>query len=124
MSEHASATSTVAGTEEPKPQPSGTHTPEEGQPPYDPNFPDPSFPFQSTNIEEGGFTNEYRTVSRTGFIPASTALRPIPSNKSVRPTALQDPEKAQRLKDIKLVTFVPDDPENPLNYSKWYKWCM
>ena len=61
MSEPASATSTVAGSEEPKPQPSGTHTPEErqeGEAPYDPTTPDPSFPFQSTNIEEGGFTNE------------------------------------------------------------------
>ncbi|KAF7799594.1 hypothetical protein EIP86_010832 [Pleurotus ostreatoroseus] len=127
MSEPASATSTVAGSEEPKPQPSGTHTPEErqeGEAPYDPTTPDPSFPFQSTNIEEGGFTNEYRTVSRTGFIPASTALRPIPSHKEVLPAALQDPEKAQRLKDVKLVTFVPDDPENPLNYARWYKWYI
>lgn len=90
---------------------------------HDPNRPDLSFPFQSTKIEEGGFTDEYRTVSRTGYIHADTALRPIPSHTSITPAALRDPEKARELHNKKLVTFVPDDPEDPRNHANWYKWC-
>ena len=122
-----SATSTIAPAEESKEHSIRSTKPEDSEvsaPPYDPNVPDPSFPFQSTNVEEGGFTNEYRTVSRTGFIRASQALEPVPSRTEVLPAALRDPEKARQLKDVKLVTWTPNDPENPLNYSKWYKWCM
>ena len=90
---------------------------------HDPNRPDLSFPFQTTNIEQGGFTDEYRAVTKSGYIPADTALRPIPSHHSEKPAALRDPEKARELSDKKLVTFVPDDPEDPRNKSYWYKWC-
>jgi hypothetical protein len=89
----------------------------------DPNAADLSFPFQSTNINEGGMTDEYRVISDTGFISPSDALRPIPSHGSAAPPAVRDPEKARKLKDVKLVTFVPNDPEDPRNYSKWFKWC-
>lgn len=90
---------------------------------HNPNLPDLSFPFQTTNIEQGGFTEEYRTVTRTGFMNADTALRPIPTHVSVAPLALQDPEKARNLKHTKLVTFVPNDPEDPRNHSNLWKWC-
>ena len=90
---------------------------------HDPNRPDLSFPFQSTNIQQGGFTDEYRAVTRSGFINASHALRPIPTHHSTTPAALLDPEKARALKHTKLVTFVPDDPEDPRNYSNCFKWC-
>lgn len=89
----------------------------------DPNEGDPSFPFQSTNIAEGGMTDEYRVVSPTGLISGASALRPVPTHHSVPPAALQDPEKAKQLKDVKLVTFVPNDPQDPRNYSKLFKWC-
>lgn len=91
---------------------------------HDPNRADLSFPFQSTNVEQGGFTDEYRTVSKTGYINAGLALRPIPSHVSAEPLALRDPEKARELSHMKLVTFVPDDAEDPRNHSYWYKWCM
>lgn len=91
---------------------------------HDPNAPDLSFPFQTTNIEQGGFTEEYRTVTRTGFMNADTALRPIPTHVSVTPLALQDPEKARNLKHTKLVTFVPNDPEDPRNHSNLWKWYV
>ena len=92
-------------------------------PSHDPNRPDLSFPFATTNTQQGGFTDEYRTISRTGYIPASTALRPIPSRSSVTPPALRDPEKLRNLNQTKLVTFVPDDPEDPRNKPNWFKWC-
>ncbi|KAI0761141.1 MFS general substrate transporter [Irpex lacteus] len=92
---------------------------------HDPNAPDLSFPFQSTNIDQGGFTEEYRVVSRTGFVSAQQALRPIPSHLPLQfPPAVTDPEKARELKNVKLVTFVPDDPQDPRNHPKWYKWWI
>ena len=90
---------------------------------HDPTRPDLSFPFATTNTSQGGFTDEYRTVTRTGYMPAHTALRPIPSHTSVTPPALRDPEKLKELNRTKLVTFVPDDPEDPRNKSYWFKWC-
>lgn len=92
-------------------------------PHHDPNSPDLSFPFATTNVQEGGMTDEYRLVSSTGLISADTALRPIPSHVSQPPNALRDPEKAKHLKDIKLVTWLENDPEDPRNYSNAYKWC-
>ena len=122
-----SPTTTIAGGEESKRQSKHEQEPSPTAPgttaAHDDNAPDLSFPFQSTNTAEGGFTNEYRTVSRTGFIPADTALRPVPSHVSATPPALRDPEKARELKDVKLVTFVPNDPEDPRNLARWFKWC-
>lgn len=102
------------------------HRPETGHlpPSHNPENPDLSFPFDTTNVEEGGFTDEYRTVSQQGWVEADTALRPVPSHMLKNPRALQDPEKARELKKYKLVTFIPNDPECPLNYSTWFKWCM
>ena len=92
-------------------------------PTHDPRAGDPSFPFASTNINEAGMTDEYRVVSPTGMIAGDTALRPIPSNHSVTPPALRDPEMQRELKNVKLVTFVPNDPEDPRNWSKLFRWC-
>lgn len=133
MESLASETSTLAAREEKKQHAPSTHSSQNGEAPdpstllpptHDSNFGDPSFPFQSTNIEEGGFTDEYRIVSKTGLIPANTALRPIPSHQSVTPPALRDPEKARELKDVKLVTFVDNDPQDPRNWSRLFRWCM
>ncbi|OBZ70128.1 hypothetical protein A0H81_09818 [Grifola frondosa] len=88
------------------------------------NRPDLSFPFDTTDTERGGFTNEYRTVSRTGFIPADLSLHPIPSHVSRIPTALQDPEKAAALRETKLVTWKEEDPEDPRNWSNLYRWYI
>jgi hypothetical protein len=91
---------------------------------HDPNAPDLSFPFQSTDIAEGGMTEEYRVVSRTGLIPADKSLIPVPSHHPLQqPGAIRDIEKAKALKDVKLVTFVPNDPEDPRSHARWYKWC-
>ncbi|PSR77626.1 hypothetical protein PHLCEN_2v7816 [Hermanssonia centrifuga] len=126
-----SATSTIAPADEHERHSRHSHKPGDSEAPtpttettHDSNAPDLSFPFQSTNTEEGGLTDEYRVTSKTGFIPANTALKPVPSNHEEKPEALRDPEMAKELKDVKLVTFVPNDPEDPLNYANWYKWYI
>lgn len=93
-------------------------------PTHDPAQPDLSFPFATTNTQQGGFTDEYRTTTKTGFVPADLALRPIPTHVSQVPGALKDPEKAAALKDMKLVTWLPNDPEDPRNWSKAYRWYL
>ncbi|KZT09290.1 MFS general substrate transporter [Laetiporus sulphureus 93-53] len=91
-------------------------------PSHDRNRADLSFPFTTTDVERGGFTDEYRTVSKTGYMQADLALRPIPTHVSMIPGALRDPEKAAQLKDVKLVTWLPNDPEDPRNWSYLYRW--
>lgn len=90
---------------------------------HDPDRPDISFPFQTTNTVEGGFTDEYRVTSKTGYITADLALRPVPSRYHKLPAVLADPEKAFRLKQVKLVTWYENDPEDPRNWKNAYKWC-
>ncbi|OBZ65999.1 hypothetical protein A0H81_14041 [Grifola frondosa] len=84
---------------------------------HDPERADLSFPFQTTDTALAGFTDEYRTVSKTGYISANLALRPIPSHVLRLPAVLQDPEKAMQLKEVKLVTWLPNDPEDPRNWK-------
>ena len=90
---------------------------------HDSRRPDISFPYETTDINRGGLTDEYRAVTEAGFVPADTALRPIPSRLPQTPQALRDPEKAQTIKDVKFVTWKPDDPEDPRNWSNTYRWC-
>ncbi|THH29580.1 hypothetical protein EUX98_g4603 [Antrodiella citrinella] len=85
---------------------------------------DLSFPYGTTNVAEGGLTDEYRVTSETGLVSADLVLRPIPSHFSAIPTVLQDPEKAKHLRDVKLVTFLDSDPEDPRNFSNAYKWWL
>ena len=92
-------------------------------PSHDPNRPDLSFPFETTDTQRGGFTDEYRITSKTGYITADLALPPVPSHYHTLPAVLADPEKAIRLKQVKLVTWYENDPEDPRNWSKAYKWC-
>lgn len=120
------ASSTIAPeqpTSLPTPNESDVHIQDPAKMHHDPNRADLSFPFMTTNIEQGGFTDEYRTVTKEGYVHADLALRPIPSHHSDIPGALRDPEKARELSNKKLVTFVPDDPEDPRNLSYWFKWC-
>ncbi|EMD38027.1 hypothetical protein CERSUDRAFT_113138 [Gelatoporia subvermispora B] len=91
---------------------------------HDANRPDISFPFETTNIAEGGLTNEYRAVTDAGYVSADTALRPVPSRLPQTPQAFRDPEKAQTIKDVKFVTWLKDDPEDPRNWSNLYRWYI
>ncbi|KAI0011045.1 MFS general substrate transporter [Xylariaceae sp. FL0662B] len=67
--------------------------------PRDPNL-DINLPYR-TLTNEANFA-EYTTETPTGHIPG-----PVEQNGESR---------------YQLVTFVPDDPENPKNWSKAYKW--
>ncbi|RDX39687.1 hypothetical protein OH76DRAFT_1367272, partial [Lentinus brumalis] len=105
--------------------PSSDARPDEHLPPsHDPDRPDISFPFTTTDTERGGFTDEYRTTTKTGYITADLALRPVPSHLHRLPHVLADPEKALRLKQVKLVTWLENDPEDPRNWSNAYKWYI
>lgn len=82
---------------------------------------DLSFPFETTDLERGGMTDEYRIVSRLGMIPADEALRPIPSRLYRIPTALR--REKGILRETQLVTWRENDPEDPRNWSNSYRWC-
>lgn len=90
---------------------------------HDDRRPDISFPFETTNVAAGGLTDEYRAVTKTGYLPGDLALRPVPSHVYRLPQALADPEKARALKEMKLVTWKEDDLEDPRNWSNAYRWC-
>ncbi|KAI0694403.1 MFS general substrate transporter [Cerioporus squamosus] len=91
---------------------------------HDDGRPDISFPFGTTDMNRGGFTDEYRAVTDTGFLPADLALRPVPSHVYRLPQALADPEKARELKQMKLVTWKDGDAEDPRNWSNLYRWYI
>ncbi|KAI0042780.1 MFS general substrate transporter, partial [Auriscalpium vulgare] len=81
--------------------------------------PDLSYPFQTTDALRVGITDEYREVSEKGTVPFRGALRRAPSRKAQDPS---DPEKG--LKEIELVVFKPNDPEDPRNWSNLHKWMV
>lgn len=56
-------------------------------------------------LTDGADLREYTTETRAGEI-----IKPVKSNVT------------GKLEDWKLVTFTIDDPENPKNWSKAYKW--
>ncbi|KAJ7062878.1 MFS general substrate transporter [Mycena amicta] len=91
---------------------------------HDDGAPDLSFPFQTTNTTEGGITDEYRTSTRTGFVNARYALHPVPSRAAEVPHALSDPEKADQLSRVLLVTWKENDPDDPRNWSTLSRWYI
>lgn len=82
---------------------SGTRSPQKET--YDPNL-DVNLPYR-TLTSDANF-DEFRVESRTGAIPGP-----------VEPPAVAGAAGEKR---YQLVTFTPNDPENPKNWSKAYKW--
>ena len=72
---------------------------------YDPNL-DVNLPYRTLTADAN--FDEFRVATRTGTIPG-----PVEP-----PTAAGGAGE----KRYQLVTFTPDDPENPKNWSKAYKW--
>ncbi|KAL7809928.1 major facilitator superfamily domain-containing protein [Trichoderma gracile] len=72
---------------------------------FDPNL-DINLPYRTLTADAN--FDEFRVESRTGAIPGP-----------VEPPAVAGEGGAKR---YQLVTFTPDDPENPKNWSKAYKW--
>lgn len=67
------------------------------------------------------FTDEARGVSKTGLVKFVSALTPV--HESL-PDLFKDPEKAQDYRKLYLVTWLENDPEDPRNWSKAWRWCM
>ncbi|KAJ7735125.1 hypothetical protein DFH07DRAFT_967361 [Mycena maculata] len=65
---------------------------------HDDLAPDLRFPSQTTDISEGSVTDEYQT-----------------------PHALSEPQKAEKLTKIQLVTWKENDPEDPRNWSSLWR---
>lgn len=91
---------------------------------HDPQAPDLSFPFATTNIASGGLTNEYRTANAEGYVSATRpgVLTRVPSEPAAQ-FWRNDEEQARRMKDVKLVTWTVGDKEDPRNWSNTYRWC-
>lgn len=63
-------------------------------------------------------TLPYRTLSQNANLAEYHTEHP---SGHIKGPVVVDPAKGTE-KEYKLVTFVPDDPENPKNWSKGYKW--
>ncbi|KAA1474418.1 MFS general substrate transporter [Dentipellis sp. KUC8613] len=82
-----------------------------------------SYPFQTTNVLKTGMTDEYREVSEAGYVPFKGALHRAPTKLADEPLS-RDPELAEKVKDVKLVVWLPNDPEDPRNWSNGYRWLL
>ncbi|ODN73705.1 hypothetical protein, variant [Cryptococcus amylolentus CBS 6039] len=91
--------------------------------------PDLAFPYLTTDISRGGITEEYRVETREGYIPMDDPERGLQPARSRASTlhgdqfVLHDKEKGG-MGDKKLVTWLENDPENPRNWSKLYRWTI
>ncbi|KAJ7683570.1 MFS general substrate transporter [Mycena rosella] len=85
---------------------------------------DLSFPSQTTDTSAGGVTDEYRVSTKSGFMDTAHALHPVLSRVAEISSALADPEKAERLTKIQLVTWKENDPEDPRNWSSLWRWYI
>lgn len=84
--------------------------------------------------QAGPHTDAYQEVSPTGLVLAREAEQDVAdavrtrsqttlvSRSHVGGKGFVDAEKGARLDDAKLVTWLPDDPENPRNWSLKKKW--
>ncbi len=91
--------------------------------------PDLSFPGITTDTNQGGFSDEYRVQTNAGFVrfdalPEEGGLtRSISRVTTSNATFVgDDPEKAKRLKEVKLVTWKIDDKEDPRSWSNTWRW--
>ncbi|KIY43539.1 hypothetical protein FISHEDRAFT_78392 [Fistulina hepatica ATCC 64428] len=69
-------------------------------------------------------TDEFRGFSKAGYVKFETALTPVLEGLPADHAILDDPEKAKKVKNLFLVTWLPDDSEDPRNWSPIWRWCM
>ncbi|KAF8905690.1 major facilitator superfamily domain-containing protein [Mucidula mucida] len=67
------------------------------------------------------FTNEARGVSKKGLVKLVSSLQPL---REGLPELFKDPEKAEALNDLYLVTWLENDPEDPRNWSASWRWYI
>lgn len=87
-------------------------------PSHAPGSPDLSYPFATTNLPPG-ISDEYREVAESGFVHAGAELMRAATRVPTR-----DPEMAKHMKDMNIVVFKPNDPEDPRTWNTTYRWCM
>ncbi|PBK95806.1 MFS general substrate transporter [Armillaria gallica] len=66
-------------------------------------------------------TQEGRDISHKGYVKFESALQPVHEGL---PDLLKDPEKARTIKDLYLVTWLENDPEDPRNWSPAWRWYL
>ncbi|BGP50478.1 hypothetical protein JCM10450v2_006397 [Rhodotorula kratochvilovae] len=83
--------------------------------------------------QAGSHTDAYLETSPSGLVLAREAEAPIASRSQSTLVSgghhhdqkkMADPEKGAAADDAKLVTWKPDDPENPRNFGKAKKWVQ
>lgn len=72
----------------------------------------------------GAVTDEARAVSKAGYVKFEAALQPVMDTLPEGHAMLDDPEKAKHVKDLYLVTWLPDDVEDPRNWSSTWRWYI
>lgn len=87
------------------------------QPPY----PDVNYP--SHREERPEFPEEYTIETERGLVPQRTLER-IRSNATTTTSKQGDEEKGPDERNIEFITFKTNDPDNPHNWSKLYKWYI
>lgn len=97
-------------------------------PQHDPTRADLSYPFETSQVNPVGHISEYRATSPTGLIP-ERVLEPIASRTLTltRTRTVTDVEKGGKTTEpkggFKFVVWKENDPEDPRNWSKLYRWC-
>lgn len=85
--------------------------------------------------QAGSHTDAYLEETRTGLVLAQEAEATPPAHiRSPSQSTLvsasfshhgpSDPEKRVKESDVKLVTWLEGDPENPRNWGTGKKWCV
>ncbi|VDC06564.1 unnamed protein product [Peniophora sp. CBMAI 1063] len=87
-------------------------------PSHAPGSPDLSYPFATTNLPPG-ITDEYREVAESGLVHPGAELMRAATRVPTR-----DPEMAKHMKDMNLVVFKPNDPEDPRTWNTAYRWYL
>ncbi|KAK9351613.1 major facilitator superfamily domain-containing protein [Lipomyces doorenjongii] len=80
---------------------------------------DVNFPFATEISDRAEFPDEYTAETATGLVPVQSirSFRRI----SKAPTI---PELEKGEEEIEYVTFKIGDPENPMNWSTTFRWCV
>ncbi len=89
--------------------------------------PDLSFPTITTNVEAGGFSQEYTTANAKGFVLASAPIEEGGLERSATRLLTRTPtrtaaEAEKNGGELKLVTWKVDDKQDPRNWSSAIRW--
>ncbi|KAK4705902.1 hypothetical protein P7C70_g290, partial [Phenoliferia sp. Uapishka_3] len=71
----------------------------------------------------GPHTDAFQEETATGLVDAEEVESPL-SRASSRTHVGADPELGEKVSQVKLVTWLENDPENPRNWSNTAKWSV